>query len=352
MQEQHTDMRKPLPISSMDVARRAGVSQSTVSKVANNSASLTTETRMRVISAARELGYALTPRKSGYRVAVIVPEQRFVGYIADMLSGLSQEILDRGMSMEIITDRRLSLLNERCVEGAIGLTWMDHFYAEWAKTMIIPLVRINGQSNHLKNCWSVYPNGIHSLQVLVDRLWNLGHRKIAFFFFNSKEHEIKNVARRLDGFLLAMQSHGVEDAEQYCLFNCLQREGEVLSEQLIAWHREGVTAVIFSNGLGTGKMMQCLQLSGLKVPQDISIVGWEQQYFSAYTIPALSTLYPDPKLFAKAAVTLLIKMIEHHRNLRDVLLPYRWIERDSIGYAPGCQRAEADALERADSADR
>ena len=58
------------------------------------------------------------------------------------------------------------------------------------------------------------------------------------------------------------------------------------------------------------------------------------------------------ELFAKAAVTLLIKMIEHHRNLRDVLLPYRWIERDSIGYAPGCQRAEADALERADSADR
>ena len=328
-------MRKPLPVSSRDVAKRAGVSQSTVSKVANDNTVITAETRARVIRAARELGYVLNSGKKRYRIAVIVPEQRFVGYIAAMLSGVSQEILGRGMGMEILTDSCISLLNERCIDGAIALCWRNDFYPKWSAVMPLPLVRINGPSNHANNCYSVCPDGMSSMRTLVARMWSMGHRKIAFFLFNTYEHEINNVAKRLDGFLAAMESRGADAPEKYCLFDCLRKEGSELSRQLAAWRREGVTAVIFANPLGTGKMMQCIQLSGLNVPRDISVVGWEQPHFSAYTVPALSTLSPDPEEFAEAAVSLLVKMISRdHRDLHDILLPYQWIERESLSEAP------------------
>ncbi|NMA43917.1 MAG: LacI family transcriptional regulator [Oligosphaeraceae bacterium] len=327
-------MRKALPINSRDVARLAGVSQSTVSKVANNNMCITVETRARVIRAARELGYVLNPRKSSYRrIAVIIPGQQYVGYIASMLSGVSQELLRRGMEMEIVPDTRLSILNERCVGGAIALSWENKFYNEWKKTITLPLVRINGASDHLNNCYSVCPNGIYSLQKLINQLWELKHRKIAFFFFNDYEHEIHNVARRLEGFLAAMQSHGMGDPEQYCFFDCLQKTSEELVQQLVTWHREGMTALIFAGAIGTGKMMQCIQLAGLRVPQDLSVIGWEQHDLSCYTIPPLHTLSPDPEEISRAAVTLLIQMIKRCPDVHDILLPYRWIERESIGIA-------------------
>ena len=328
-------MRKPLPVNSRDVARRAGVSQATVSKVANDNPVITAETRARVICAARELGYDLNSGKKRRRVAVIVPEQRFFGYVAAMLSGVSQEILGRGMGMEILPDSCISLLNERCIDGAIALSWKNDFCLKWSETMPLPLVRINGPSDHANNCYSVCPDGMSSMRSLLERLRGMGHGKIAFFFFNTYEHEIHNVAGRLEGFLAAMRAGGVNNPEQYCVFDCLRKSGRELSRQLAAWHDEGVTAIIFANQLGTGKMMQCLQFSGLKVPRDISVVGWEQPHFSEYTVPALSTLSPDPGEFARAAVALLVRMISRDfRNLHDILLPYHWIERESLGPAP------------------
>ena len=323
-------MRKPLAVNSRDVARLAGVAQSTVSKVANNSANLSDETRRRVIQAARELGYSLNQHKKNYCIAVIVPESRYIGYIAAMLWSLSQELINKGMRMEILQENNLELLNDRCIDGAISINWKKELTSQWGEMSSLPLVRINAPSNHQNNCYSVCPNGIGSLQKTIDLLWKMGHRKIGFFFFNSLHHEHNNYARRLDGFIQAMEKHGVNAPERYCLFDCLRKESCELISQLQHWYQEGVSAIIFSNALGTGKMMQAIQLAGLRIPEDISVIGWEQPLFSDFTIPPLSTLSPDYENLSKSAVDLLLKLISKRSDVQDILMPYCWIKRESI----------------------
>ena len=323
-------MRPKQSVNSRDVARLAGVSQSTVSKVINNSAVLTAETRARVIQAAQTLGYSLTAHKNKYQMALIFPGNSISGYIGDMLTGLLIEMEKRNISVEIVSDKNLGLLNERCVDCAITFDWRKEFFDIYNRTVTLPLVRINGASNHLNDVYSVLIDGIGSMQNLIRRLWKLGHRKIGFFFFDPLEHELDNQAKRQEGFLLAMRSYGVENPEQFCTYDCTNRSNIELIKLLKSWYDDGITALIFANSAGTTKMFSIINALNIKVPGDLTLVGWEDEVVSPFTTPPLSTFYPDPYIQAKAAVDLAEKIITRQKNISDVILPYQWIERKSI----------------------
>ena len=334
------NMRPTLKITSRDVARRAGVSQSTVSKVANNSAVITPETRARVVKAAHDLGYPLIPRNSNYQVALIFPGNDMHGYVGEMLAGLTTELLKKNIKLEIVSDDHLELLNERCVNCAISINWQNNFYDHYRKILSLPLIRINGISKHYDNVFSVYPDGIKSLEFLIDKLWKLNHRKIGFFFYNSLKHELNNLAKRREGFLQAMYKRGAENPEEFCAYDCLDRDVDDLAELLQKWYDAGVTALIFSNSRGTAKMMHIVQKLNIMIPEQLSLIGWEASDVSNFTTPPLSTLNPDPREMAQAAINLLEQIMTHRKNIRDIIIPYRWIERNTI--------AEARTLENLD----
>lgn len=323
-------MRKPLKINSCTVAKEAGVSQSTVSKVANNNVHLTEDTRRRVIDAAHRLGYSLQPRHGHRLIAVIVPENDFQGYIASLLYSVSMELRRRNYNMEILPDTMLHLINERCVDAAISLSWRYDLNREWAAKMILPLVRINSASDHIKHIFSVLIDGMTSVKNTVDRLWRLGHRKVGFFFFNTFEHELRNDSKRREGFLNAMQAHGVESPEKYCLYDCLNIKTDVLARTLLKWHREGVSALFFANPIATGKMLHVISKTGLDVPRELSLIGWEQELFSEHFTPPLSTLHADSKLLAANAVDLVETLLTNPALAKDIIVQYKWTNRKSI----------------------
>lgn len=327
-------MRPKLKVTSNDVARLAGVSQSTVSKVANNSEIVTAATRAKVIQAAHELGYTLTPRTDGlFHVALIIPGPSIVGYTSEVLSGLLIDLLKQKIKLEIVSGNQLEILNERSVNCAISINWEKEFYDSYKRTLSLPLVRIGGASSHHEDIYSVTSDGMFSLKFLVDKLWNLNHRKIGFFFFDPFEHEVNTQSRRRAGFLTAMRSHGVEDPEEFCTYNCTERDEDELVELLRKWYDAGVTALIFANSYGTGKMMKIIRMANIKVPSELSVIGWEFPRVSEYTDPPLSTLDMDPFGLASTAVNLLKQILNKKDNLKDIYLPYKYIERKSVAPA-------------------
>ena len=262
--------------------------------------------------------------------SLIFPGNSLGGYVGCSLTGVITELQKRNISVEIVSNDNLKLLNERCVSCAITMDWRRDFLKNYHEYVSLPLIRINGESDHLNEVYSVLIDGMTSMQQVTDRLWQLGHRKIGFFFFDSLDHELNNAAKRQQGFLKVMHELGSENPEQFCTYNCTERDSGELAALLKNWYDKGVTALLFANAAGTTKMFSIINSLKINVPDELTLIGWEDEVVSPFTTPPLSTLYPDPYAQARAAVDLLERIMAREQNISDVLIPYQWIERQSI----------------------
>lgn len=318
-------------VTSRMVAAHAGVSQSTVSKAINNNPEIPLETRRRVIRAGRELGYPLIPRHGQRTIAIVVPSfTGFEGYVGGMLSTLTRELYRRGMRQELIPGDDLALLDERCIDGGISIDWRPELGPLWGALLPSPLVRINSRSDHAANCYSIVFDGEQAVSDLVARLWKLGHRRIGFFFMDSRAHEDANVSQRLAGFLSAVERRGVPRGLDFCEFDCLYRTPEELAEILARWRKAGVTALIGANEIGNALMYRAAALLNLRIPQDLSVVGWEFAYVSQFLNPPLSTLALDRKTICREVVDLLERLLRKEPVAEDLHLPFHYIGRESV----------------------
>lgn len=114
------------------VAREAGVAQSTVSLVINNSPRVTEYTRKRVLAAARKLGYVLLPQDKQKLIGIIISRYRIMNsYQAMTLTALKEELHRRSYRMEIFNNDDIELLNDRVVNGAISITGDHNLNERW-----------------------------------------------------------------------------------------------------------------------------------------------------------------------------------------------------------------------------
>ena len=334
-------------ITSRMVAHAAGVAQSTVSKVMNHCAGITPETQAAVIRAARDLGYHLSSAHGSARknIAVVVPFGRcpFEGFIGNMLTELTRELIRHNMRQELIPDDDLGLLNERWVDGGITLGWDAELGRRWGDLLPAPLIRINSVSDHTINCYSVSLDGDRSMEELVEYLWNRGHRRIVQLHFESREHEEQNMSRRSQGFIAAMARRGVANPAQFCVFNCERHSVEELSVLIAGLLKQKTTALITSNEMRTLRVDRALRILNVRVPEELSWVGWEMEDISQYLTPPLTTLAIDRKAICRCAVELLERCLAHDPTVNDIRIPYHFHERDSVGMAPDFSKAHVRA---------
>lgn len=332
-------------VTSRIVAGAAGVAQSTVSKVMNNCAGVAPDTRNAVIRIARELGYHASTGSGRKNIAVVIPFSRcpFEGFIGNMLTELTRELIRRNMRQELISDDDLGLLNERWVDGGISLDWEPELPRRWGEIHLAPLVRINSVSDHCINCYSVCLDGDRSMEELVEYLWSRGHRRIAQIHFESREHERRNMSHRCQGFVAALARRGVSDPMRFCIFNCEQHSVEELAAIIAGLLKQNVTALISSNEMRNLRIDRALRLLNVRVPDDLSWVGWEMEDISPYLTPPLTTLAIDRKAICRSAVELLERCLAHDPTVCDIRIPYHFHERDSVGMVPDTKKAHVKA---------
>lgn len=332
-------------VTSRMVAEAAGVAQSTVSKVMNNCAGVAPETQNTVIRIARELRYHSSTRNSRKTIAVVIPFSRcpFEGFIGNMLTELTHELIRRNMRQELISDNDLGLLNERWVDGGISLDWKPDLPQRWGEIHLAPLIRINSVSDHCVNCYSVCPDGDRSMEELVEYLWIRGHRRIVQLHFESREHESRNMSRRCQGFIAALARRGIADLMRFCIFNCEQRSVEELAAIIAGLLKQNVTALISSNEMRNLRVDRALRLLNVQVPGDLSWVGWEMEEISPYLTPPLTTLAIDRQAICRSAVELLERCFAHDPTVGDIRIPYYFHERDSVGTVQDIKKAHVKA---------
>jgi len=297
------------------LAQHLGLSQTAVSLVINRAPaakSIPQRTQDLIRAAARELNYrpnflarSLRQQRS-FTVGVVVPEIS-EGYAALVLSGIEDHLLEEGYFYLVVSHRHRSdlieeyprVLQQRAVEGLIAV---DTSFSEGIK---VPIVSVSGH-REMAGVTNIVLDHALAANLALDHLFKLGHRQLAFI----KGQEFSSDTQvRWDSVCSAAQRLGIEIKES----RTVQLEGELASPQLgyqvtrkLLETNEQFTALFAFNDISAIGAIQALREAGHRVPEDVSVVGFDDIQSAAFLNPPLTTVrQPLREMGVIAAETLL-----------------------------------------------
>lgn len=314
-------MAKGDKVGMREVSERAGVAISTVSHVMNGTAPISEEVRERVLDAARDLGYlarrsARASINAVNRALLAVPEDALpdsdVNLVSwTILNALTRDCEARGVRLVPHTLRRDDPVGRVGAEaraaradGIIVINDDRSALLDAIGRSGIPSVLINGEDPNM-HIDSVTPGNrfaaLKATRLLLDR----GHRRVVHLTWSGR----KTVERRVDGFLDAFRDRGLplSDALVIRAEGFEPRHGEAAVKAWLEAHpdREGATALFCAaDNLAFGAM-RALKQAGLRVPEDLSVMGFDGVALGELHSPPLTTVSVPLEQFGRAALDLL-----------------------------------------------
>lgn len=325
-----------------DVARIAGVSIATVSRVLNGSNRVSEETRRRVWAAATELDYwpntaarTLTTRKA-HTIGILLPEL-YGEFYSELIRGIDQAARKQGFQIlmssshsepETILGSARSMLG--WVEGLIIMApHRDSSEALLRISKRFPTVLLNPGVD-VPGCSSVVVPNFDSAQALVRHLLSLGHESIAII-----KGPASNVdaAERLRGYQKAVIDQGIEpEARMELEGDFTEISGFRAATQLLRMDKLPDSIFAANDSMAVGAL-SALQASGVESPANIAIVGFDDISIAQFVTPALTTVQIDAFGMGERAVDLLIASIQkpEQTGVVNEVLPAPLVIRKSCG---------------------
>lgn len=310
-----------LKVTLADVARRANVSITSVSRVINNNAPVNSLTRARIESAMAELGYtapAAAQRRSETTIAVLTGDLHNP-YFPEIIHGMQEEADNYGMLTAIIPtsdspQRQQHIARQLSKRVANALILLGStFYPDIEKQqsrLKLPMVVINRQVSGpaLGSIWVDFKYaGYRAAQHLL----LLGHTRIAFIA-NFRANEPFSSARR-DGVLQAVSDAGLSVRPEW-LQECPPGSGmdggfHAMNALLSLPPARRPSGVVCFNDIIAVGAEHAVRAAGLRVPEDISVVGFDDLEVAAHCCPPLTTISQAKHRIGAMAVQMLRKMI-------------------------------------------
>lgn len=329
------------------VAKKAGVSISTVSRVLNNPESVTLDKRNRVRRAIEELNYtpnpvarALGSRKVG-SIAIVVPTI-LNPFMSEVMRGII-EVLDEDSYDALVFDSNeqferekvfFQVLPQKMIDGAIflGASGKELDFDTLAEKLPVALV---ARSEEPELVDSFIADEKQGMIRLVEHLHGLGHRRIGHIggSFGSTD-----AMRRFGFFKEALEEIGIEWNSGNDLFSDWGLQGGYQAMLKLLSRKDHPTALICATDLIAMGALGAAFAAGVRVPEDISVTGFDNAPSSPYLIPPLTTLkYPNYQMGRLAARSVLKQLRSgDDRRARSIrkIIPMELIERRSAGPVP------------------
>ena len=308
--------------SMKDIAKYCDVSVATVSKALNGQPDVGEETRARICAAAERLGYypnsaarALKTNRT-YNIGVLFDDDTHVGltheYFSHVLNALKNEAEARGYDVTFISKRldtyRMSYLEHCRYRNVDGVAIANVDFTDPAVLELvgsdIPLVTIDytfdGHS-------AVISDNVQAMDQLTEYVIGCGHKKIAFICGESTA-----VTRsRKAAFHRACRRHGLEIPDAYLISGIYHdpKTSGLATRELLAL-KEPPTCILYPDDISLLGGMTEIERHGLRIPDDISIVGFDGIPLSRVLRPSLTTLCQDSETLGTRAAQLLVEAIE------------------------------------------
>ncbi len=324
-----------------DIAKRLGISKSTVSKALSGAADVSETMRKSVLETAVELGYSRISRPgTGRRVCIFVENMEYEqpeNFGWDIITGFRKLAEPADYQVDVVpltaefqkTTRYDPYMLRQGWLGALFLgmsllePWMEDF-----RTCTTPTVLYD---NHIKSNPAVTHVGIDNdegMDMAVSRLKELGHRKIGYLSSALGSYIYQ---ARYASFFHALRQNRLDARKE--LAGYAFRLSECLAQHFPRLLKLGCTAIICSHDLLAHMLLIHCQESHIRVPEDLSVVGFDDIPLCRYTAPPLTTIRQDRDELGKSAFYALSSQIEG-TPISTLLLHAELILRGSVGPAP------------------
>lgn len=329
-----------------EVSKLANVSVATVSRVVNGNKWVSDDTKKKVLAAMKELGY----QPNSFAKALATNKSDTIGMVVSDLGGpffgnmmhyAEEEVRRQGKHM-IITSGHDSIESERDAINFLMQRRVDALLLHVDSISDDELIRLNDGNSVpivlINRLVPEMPDHCLSLDndmggyLATQHLLELGHTQIACITGPLFKADARN---RLAGYRRAIEQAGIPYNENLIIESDYQEIGGQHAIERLQRRNETFTAVLAQNDHLAIGAMNTLKQQGLSVPEDVSIVGYDDMVMARYTEPALTTVNIPVADFGKQAASLALELLNDEPNTSEITLRYQpeLVVRKSTGPA-------------------
>ena len=324
-----------------DVAKLAGVSIATVSRILNNDEyfGVTLETKRKVLDAVKKLNYKKKDRKKKIKqlsVSIIKSFDEKIEsedpYFVSLRLDLKYALKKKGIRTKVFElqmfekdeDTLISLITSNAIViiGEIKSSQLNFMKSLNDNIICVDAYNFDNSIDYIKFDMK------HSVKLVIDYLLKLGHKKIGLLV--GRNQIVRNLVDfREEYFIEIMKELTLYDERFVKVDEFSPQSGYMMMKEILELE-EYPTAVFCANDSIAMGAYKAIREKNLKVFTDISIIGFNDLKISKYMPPPLTTLRIDTKIIAEETINVLIELFENNRSYRKkVYLPVELIERES-----------------------
>jgi DNA-binding LacI/PurR family transcriptional regulator len=330
-----------MDVTMKDVAKLAGVSLSTVSRVLNDSSLVREETAKKVEKAVEKLDYQINDsarilRTNTSNLIGVIGAGMERPFLANLLKGIEAEARERGFALiygdsdgEFEKEQNyLNIMKQKKIDGIILIT--TNYYNDLlsiVKNYNIPVVFASGYiSDPEISCVTV--DNVAAAYDMVEFLCQAGHRDIAFI--KGPDLDMLASQERLRGVKLALRLSNIKYESARIIEGDFTYESGYSAAQKILNKFPDVTAIFaFNDEMAVGAI-RYLKEQGISIPEDISVVGFDGIDLGKYTSPALTTIKQSGYHLGLKSIEILTKIIKKDKmEDNKVFIPHKLVVRES-----------------------
>ena len=324
-----------------DLAKELGVSIATVSRALRNSPEIGKEMQEKVKDLAKRMNYRPNPfaqslRKEAPRmIGVVVPNQ-VTHYYAAVLDGIEDEARKAGYSVISANTHEDSDAEVRAIDNFISLhvegiiaclsqNTTDYTHFEEIADMDIPLVFF-GRTCLSERFSSVMANGDEAAQAATQHLIDTGSKRIAFV---GGPNHLDMVRRRKHGYLEALRENRIPIDRNLVVCEKIDYQWAVDAVLTLLQREDRPDAILAFNDIITFAAFAAIKQAGLRIPDDVALIGFTDDPHAAYVTPRMSAIEDQSHLMGQAACNLLLKSINGDTKIHKKIVPQQVVIRDT-----------------------
>jgi DNA-binding LacI/PurR family transcriptional regulator len=322
-----------------DIARLARVSHPTVSRALQNSPLVNAQTAAKIRKIADEAGY----RASAVARGLVTRRTRTIGLVvttvadpfaSEVACGVEQTANDHGYSVFLADSNAdparekkvVQAFAERRVDGIIVTSSrVGALYLPLLAEMMVPIILVNDQYPGAF-VHSVMITNLEGMRAAAEHLVGLGHRRIAYL---GDQFGYQSDAERLAGYRAALDGAGIPPMPELVVRGDGKAEAAMAAMEKLLVLAQPPTAVCCYNDMSALGAMRQIRVRGLRVPEDISVAGFDDLFFASYTQPPLTTVRQPMRRMGQLAMENLFKLMSGEESVAQVKVDTELVVRES-----------------------
>lgn len=336
-------MKKESNITIHDIAKALNISGSTVSRALNNNSRISDKTKKAVNDMAKKLGYQPNALASNLRtsctktIGVIIPRINR-HFFSSAITGIEEYAREKGYNVIICQSNDAEEREADCIQtlfasrvdgviSSVAINTINHEHYKTFTDRNIPLVFFDRIVDELETCKVVvddFKGGFLAAEHLISK----GCKRIAHI---SGPQHLNIYINRLQGYLKAMRKHNINTDENLIVESPLTREDGLACAKKLLESPNPPDAIFAANDTTALSIILYAKEKGIKIPEELAIVGFSNEPFSEYLSPSLTTVEQSGFNVGIKATELLLDIIVNKTGNKQetIVLPVNLIERES-----------------------